>query len=701
MKTALKVFLILLAFNLVSFAQLKYPKAHKDNIVDNYFGTKVPAPYQWMENINSKAVRTWINEEKKITENYFSKIPFRNKLKKRFTQLWNYERYSAPRKEGKYYFFSKNNGLQEQSVVYYQKGLNGKAKVFLDPNTLSKNNTVTLMGMSFSKDYKYCSYSISRGGSDWREFYVMNVATRKKLKDHLQWIKFSGMSWYKHGFYYSRYPSAKGKNRLKIKVENQKLYYHKLGQPQSKDVLVYQDSKHPQRGFDGYVTDDQKYLIINIWKGASNNNLLAFQNLQTKSKIKMIFNKLEAQYSFVDDNNGKFLILTNFKAPNFKVILIDPLDPQKKNWKTIIPESKNVINNVSSVGGKLIVSYLKDANTEVTVFTLNGKKLYDVKLPGIGTASGFTGHKNDKEVFYTFTTFTVPPTIYRYNIAKNKSVLFRKSDLKFDINNYTTKEVFYKSKDGTRVPLFIVYKKGLKLNGENPTMLYGYGGFDISMRPAFRLSILPLLENGGVYAMACLRGGGEYGEKWHKAGMLENKQNVFNDFIWAAKYLIAHKYTSPKRLAIYGASNGGLLIGAVTNQRPDLFRVAIPEMGVLDMLRFQKFTIGWAWVSEYGSSADKKQFEYLYKYSPLQNIRSGVNYPAVLVITADHDDRVFPAHSFKYTATLQAKYKGKNPILIKIETNVGHGTGTNTTKAINIYSDILAFMFYNMGLSMY
>ncbi len=459
--------------------------------------------------------------------------------------------------------------------------------------------------------------------------------------------------------------------------------------------------EHPQRGFDGYVTDDQKYLIINIWEGASNNNLLAFQNLQTKSKIKMIFNKLEAQYSFVDDNNGKFLILTNFKAPDFKVVLIDPLHPQKKNWKTIIPESKNVINNVSSVGGKLIVSYLKDANTKVTVFTLNGKKLYDVKLPGIGTASGFTGHKNDKEVFYTFTTFTVPPTIYRYNIAENKSVLFRKSDLKFDINNYMTKEVFYKSKDGTRVPLFIVYKKGLKLNGENPTMLYGYGGFDISMRPAFRLSILPLLENGGVYAMACLRGGGEYGEKWHKAGMLGNKQNVFNDFIWAAKYLIAHKYTSPKRLAIYGASNGGLLIGAVTNQRPDLFRVAIPEMGVLDMLRFQKFTIGWAWVSEYGSSANKKQFEYLYKYSPLQNIRSGINYPAVLVITADHDDRVFPAHSFKYTATLQAKYKGKNPVLIKIETNVGHGTGTNTTKAINIYSDILSFMFYNMGLSMY
>ena len=699
---ALSVAIALLAWGCNSNKRLTYPKARKDSVVDNYFGVKVADPYRWMENVKSPEVKKWVSEENKLTRDYLSKIPFRDKLRKRFKELWNYEKYSAPRIEGEYYFYSKNNGLQEQSVVYYQKGLNGQAEVFLDPNKFSKDGSVSLAGMSFSRSAKYCSYSISRGGSDWREFYVMSVKDKKLLPDHLQWIKFSGMSWFKDGFYYSRYDEPKGKNKLKVKVKFQKVFYHKVGTKQSKDVLIYQDKKHPYRGFSAGVTDDGKYLVISIWEGSSNNNLLAYGKLsRIKPKIKMIFGKAEANYSFINNLGNKFLILTNYKAPNYKVVLVDPNHPAKEKWKTIIPESKYVINSASVVGGKLFVTYLKDANTKVSVFDLTGKKLYDVKLPGIGTAYGFWGKKNQKELFYTFTSFTYPPTIYRYDVEKNKTYLFKKSNLKFNIENYVTKEVFYKSKDGTKIPLFIVHKKGLKLDGDNPTMLYGYGGFNISMRPSFRITILPLLENGGVYAMACLRGGGEYGEKWHKAGMLFNKQNVFDDFVYAAKYLINEKYTSPKKLAIFGGSNGGLLIGAVTNQHPELFRVAIAAVGVMDMLRFQKFTIGWAWVPEYGSSDNEKQFKYLYKYSPLHNIKSGLNYPAMLITTADHDDRVFPAHSFKYTATLQEKYKGNNPILIRIETKVGHGAGASTSKTINLYTDILSFMFYNMGENMY
>ncbi len=696
-------FILLLILNVFNLAQLKYPKAKKENVVDDYFGVKVADPYRWMENVNSPEVKKWVAEENKLTEKYLSKIPFRKKLRERFKELWNYEKYSAPRKAGKYYFYSKNNGLQEQSVVYFQKGIDGKPKVFLDPNKFSPDGSVSLAAYTFSKDYKYCAYSISRGGSDWREIYVKTIETNKKLNDHLRWIKFSGMSWYKDGFFYSRYPEPKGVNKLKVKMEFQKLYYHKLGTKQSEDKLIYEDKKHPERGFDGYVTNDEKYLIVSIWEGATNKNRLAYAvlNGNEKPKIKMIFPRNNAQYNFIDNIGNKFLILTDYKAPNLRLVLIDPENPAEENWKTIIPESKNVIRGVSTAGGKLIVSYLQDANTKVKIYDYSGKFLYSVKLPGIGTAYGFGGKKKEKEVFYTFTSFTYPPTIYKYNIDENKSVLFRKPALKFNTADYVTKEVFYKSKDGTKVPLFIVHKKGLQLNGENPTLLYAYGGFDIAMTPSFRLTMLPLLENGGVYAMACLRGGSEYGEEWHKAGMLFNKQNVFDDFIAAAEYLIKQKYTSPKRLAIYGGSNGGLLIGAVVNQRPELFRVAVAAVGVMDMLRFQKFTIGWAWVPEYGSSDNKEQFNYIYKYSPLHNIKAGLNYPAMLITTADHDDRVFPAHSFKYTATLQEKYKGKNPILIRIETNVGHGAGASTSKVINLYTDILSFVFYNFGLSMY
>ena len=697
-----KLFLLFLAVSVVACSQqqeIKYPKPHKGKVVDNYFGTKVADPYRWMEDVNSPETKKWVEEENRLTESYLSKIPFRNKIKKSLTELFNYERFSAPAKHGEYYFFSKNDGLQNYSVVYYQKGLTGKPEVFLDPNTFSKDASVSLAGLTFSHNTKYAAYSISKGGSDWRDVFVMDVASRKKLGDHLAWVKFSGMAWFKDGFFYSRYDKPKKGEALKAQNEFQKLYYHKVGTSQNKDVLVMQDKKNPRRGWDASVTDDEKYLVIAGWEGSSDYNLLYYKDLSKKqSKIISLINKLEAQYSVIDNIGSKLLVETNFDAPNYKVVLIDTKRPAKKYWKTVIPETENPIRSVSFVDNKLIVSYLKDANTKVYLFDINGKQIAEVKLPGIGTASGFNGEKTDKEVFYTFTSFTYPPTIYKYNVEKNKSEVFRKSNVKFNPNDYETKQVFYKSKDGTKVPLFITYKKGLKLDGNNPTLLYAYGGFNISLTPRFSVTRIPLLENGGVYAMANIRGGGEYGEKWHKAAMKEKRQNAYDDFIAAGEYLIKAGYTSHEKLAIMGGSNGGLLMGVIINQRPDLAKVAFPMVGVMDLLRFQKFTIGWAWVPEYGSSDNEAEFKYLYKISPLHNLKKGVKYPATLVTTADHDDRVFPAHSFKYAATLQEDNGGDNPTLIRIETKVGHGAGTNVKKTISLYTDIYSFMFYNMGI---
>ena len=697
-----KLFLLFLAVSVVACSQqqeIKYPKPHKGKVVDNYFGTKVADPYRWMEDVNSPETKKWVEEENRLTESYLSKIPFRNKIKKSLTELFNYERFSAPAKHGEYYFFSKNDGLQNYSVVYYQKGLTGKPEVFLDPNTFSKDASVSLAGLTFSHNTKYAAYSISKGGSDWRDVFVMDVASRKKLGDHLAWVKFSGMAWFKDGFFYSRYDKPKKGEALKAQNEFQKLYYHKVGTSQNKDVLVMQDKKNPRRGWDASVTDDEKYLVIAGWEGSSDYNLLYYKDLSKKqSKIISLINKLEAQYSVIDNIGSKLLVETNFDAPNYKVVLIDTKRPAKKYWKTVIPETENPIRSVSFVDNKLIVSYLKDANTKVYLFDINGKQIAEVKLPGIGTASGFNGEKTDKEVFYTFTSFTYPPTIYKYNVEKNKSEVFRKSNVKFNPNDYETKQVFYKSKDGTKVPLFITYKKGLKLDGNNPTLLYAYGGFNISLTPRFSVTRIPLLENGGVYAMANIRGGGEYGEKWHKAAMKEKRQNAYDDFIAAGEYLIKAGYTSHEKLAIMGGSNGGLLMGVIINQRPDLAKVAFPMVGVMDLLRFQKFTIGWAWVPEYGSSDNEAEFKYLYKISPLHNLKKGVKYPATLVTTADHDDRVFPAHSFKYAATLQEDNGGDNPTLIRIETKVGHGAGTNVKKTISLYTDIYSFMFYNMGV---
>ncbi len=698
-KILLAILILFFTTNFYAQKKLEYPKAKKVDVVDDYFGTKVADPYRWMEDVNSEETKAWVEAENKLTESFLSQIPFREKIRKELTEMFNYERYSAPSKHGEYYVYSKNDGLQNFSVVYYQKGLDGEPKVLLDPNKFSDDGSVSLAGISFSKDAKYFSYSISRGGSDWREIYVMETATRKKLNDHLKWVKFSGMSWFKDGFFYSRYDAPKEDEKLKAQNEFQKLYYHKIGTPQSEDVLVLQDKEHPQYGFDGYVTDDEKYLIISVWQGSSDYNALYYKDLSSEnSPIVHVFDKFDAQYSFIDNIGDKFLINTNKDAPNGRIVLVDPNKKGDKIIKTIVPETENPIKSVSFVGGKLIVSYLKDANTKVFVYSPEGERLTEIKLPALGSAYGFNGKRDDKEVFYTFTSFTYPPTIYRYDIEKNKSYLFRKTNVKFNPDDYETKQVFYESKDGTKIPMFITYKKGMKLDGKNPTLLYAYGGFNISLTPYFSITRMYWIEQGGIYALANIRGGGEYGEKWHKAAMKEKRQNAYDDFIAAGEYLIKNKYTSHERLAIMGGSNGGLLMGVIINQRPDLAKVAIPMVGVMDLLRFQKFTIGWAWVPEYGSSDNEEEFKYLIKISPYHNLKKGVKYPAVLVTTADHDDRVFPAHSFKYAARLQEYNGGDNPTLIRIETKVGHGAGTNVKKTIDLYTDIYSFIFYNMGI---
>lgn len=697
-----KIIILCLVFSFFSCpgkAPIKYPVTKKTDHVDDYFGTKVKAPYRWLEDLNSPGTARWIEAQKKVTEQYFSGIGFKEIIKARLTELWNYERCFAPTKEGEYYISRETGGPREHSVVYLQKGLQGKPEVLIDPNTFSEDGSVSLRSFSFSKDQRYLSYGISRGGSDWREFFVMNVKTRKKLSDHIQWVKFSDTAWYRDGFFYTRYAKPEDSEKMKAKNQFQKLYYHKLGTPQSKDKLIFQDRKNPGMFFFCRVTDNEKYLVINAMMGASI-NLLYYKNLETNGEISPVIEKPLGYFRVVGEMDDLFLVYTDYEAPNYKLILIDPKNPRKENWKTVIPGAKNKMENVSYVGGRLIVSYLKDAYTWVSVFDTGGKKLHDIRLPGIGTAFGFEGKKEDNEVFYTFTSFTAPATIYRYNIRENKSELFKKPGVKFDPDKYETRQVFYESKDKTKIPLFIVHKKGLQLGGRNPTLLSGYGGFNVSMRPDFTYSTLvniPLLENGGVFAVACLRGGGEYGEEWHRAGMLEKKQNVFDDFIAAAEYLIASGYTSPQRLAIYSGSNGGLMVGAVINQRPQLFKAAVAAAPPMDMLRYHNFTIAGSVVGEYGSSDDLQQFKYLYKYSPLHNIKEGLNYPATLVTTGDRDDRAFPAHSFKYIATLQEKYKGKNPVLIRIYTNVGHA-GAGTSKIIDFFSDISSFVLYNLGV---
>jgi len=682
---------------------LQYPATKKMDHTDTYHGVKIADPYRWLEDDNSPETAKWVEEQNKVTFAFLEKIPYRAQVKQRLEKLFNYPKYSAPSRRGEYFIFSKNDGLQNQSVLYIQKGLDGTPEVLLDPNKFSTDGTAALGAFSLSKDGKYAGYGISKSGSDWQEYYVMEVAGRKLLADNLKWVKVSGIAWQGDGFYYSRYDAPEAGKELSSKNENHKVYYHKVGTPQAEDELVFEDKANPQRFHNVGTTEDERFAILNVSdrsKGLKGNALF----YRDRTKGDKTFTPIIAtigndNFGVVDNVGDKFLLRTDKNAPNGKVILFDPKNPAESNWKEILPERPEPLQGTGTAGGKLFASYLKDVTTRAYVYDMDGKLENEVQLPGLGTVGGFGGQKDSKFVFYTFSSFNFPPTIYRYDIATRKSSQFRAPDIpEFSPAQYETKQVFYNSKDGTRVPMFVVHKKGLKLDGKNPTLLYAYGGFNVNTPPSFSALRLALLEQGFVYASANIRGGGEYGEKWHEAGTKLKKQNVFDDFIAAAEYLIANKYTSSEKLAIQGGSNGGLLVGAVMNQRPELFKVAIPQVGVMDMLRFHKFTIGWNWIADYGSSEKEDEFKALHAYSPLHNLRPDVKYPATLITTADHDDRVVPAHSFKYAATLQERHRGDNPVLIRIETKSGHGA-SNTTKALEQTADIYAFLMYNLGVT--
>ena len=671
-----------------------YPVARKGDQVDDYHGVKVADPYRWLEDLDSDETRSWVDAENKLSFGFLEAIPARAAIKERITKLWNYEKYGVPFKEGNRYFYSRNSGLQNQSVLYTVTSLDGQPKLVLDPNTLSSDGTVALSGMQVSNGGKLLAYSLSASGSDWQEWKVRDVETGQDLSDDLKWVKFSGVSWTRDnsGFYYSRYDEPKS-DSLKATNYFQKVYFHKLGTPQSEDVLVYERPDQKDWLFGAQVTEDGDYLIIPIFQGTDSKTRVYYKDLKSNnSGVVKLLDDFDAAYSFIGNQGSRFWFQTDLQASRGKIIEIDTAKPERANWKVLVPEGPEALQTATLVNHKFILNYLKDAYTQVRIHDTNGKLLNEVQFPGIGSADGFGGKATDTETFYSFTGFTTPTTIYRYDTATGKSSVFRQPKVDFDPSTFETKQVFYTSKDGTKVPMFITYKKGLKLDGNNPTYLYGYGGFNVSLSPAFSVGNLVWMEMGGVYAQPNLRGGAEYGEDWHQGGMKLKKQNVFDDFIAAAEWLIKNKYTTTPKLSIGGGSNGGLLVGAALTQRPDLFGAALPAVGVMDMLRFQKFTIGWAWVSDYGSSENADEFKALYAYSPLHNIRPGTAYPATLVTTADHDDRVWPGHSFKFAATLQAAQEGSAPILIRIETKAGHGAGKPTSKIIEEIADRWAFL---------
>lgn len=692
---------ILTATNMVA-QKIIYPQAPKDGTVDTYFGVQVPDPYRPLENDSSRATADWVRAENKITQDYLSRITFRSKLLKRMKELVNYEKVSAPsyiKQTGKWYFY-RNSGLQNQSVMYVMDRLGDEknARVFLDPNKLSDDGTVALKGISFSHNGKYAAYSISRSGSDWQEFYVKDAKTGKLLDDHIVWAKFSGASWQGDGFYYSAYDAPQKGREFSNVNSIQKIYYHKIGTPQSQDVLFYQNPANPMRFYSVYVNQEETMMFLTESGAGSGNNVYVRDLRQPNSQFIQMTSNLDLQYSLVETIGDKMYFLTNDGAPKNRLMVTDLAHPGFNEWKTLVPEAKDMLESVTFANGKMILNYMKDASSHAFVYSLDGKQLSEIKFPTFGSA-GFYGEKDRKEVFFYFSSFTVPGSIYQYDLATNTSKVYVSPKVKFNESDYVSEQVFYPSKDGTRIPLFITYKKGLKRNGKNPVYLYGYGGFNIAMPPHFSSNRIPFLEIGGIYAQACLRGGSEYGEEWHLAGTKMNKQNVFDDFISAGEWLIKNKYTSKDYLAIVGGSNGGLLVGACMTQRPDLFKVCIPEVGVMDMLRYHKFTIGWNWAPDYGTSADSKEmFEYLKGYSPLHNLRPGTHYPATLITTADHDDRVVPAHSFKFAATLQADNAGNTPTLIRIDTKAGHGSGKPLSKQLEEQADIYGFILYNMGL---
>ena len=678
---------------------LQYPKAEKDGTVDEYFGEKVSDPYRWLENDTSAQTTAWVEAENKVTNAYLQKIPFRDKLLKRLTELSGYEKIGAPSKHHGKWYFSRNDGLQNQYVIYVKDQLDGEARVFLDPNKLSSDGTVALKSLSFSHNGRWAAYAISRSGSDWQEFFVIDLQTGELTNDHIEWAKFSDASWMGDGFYYSAYDRPTEGKEFSNMNAGMKIYYHKIGTPQSDDELFFQNPAEPMRFYEIEVNDEETLMYL-VESGAGAGNNLYVRDLRKKDALFIqMTNDMDYLYSPLYNEGDCLYLFTNFGAPKGRIMTANIHQPGVNDWQVLVPEQQNVLSSASVIGRQLVLTYSQDACDHAFVYDLDGKMRHEVKLPMVGSVE-FVGKETEPECFYTFTSFTQPGTVYRYDMTTNQSTLYTQPSVKFRLQDYESRQLFFQSKDGTRVPMFITYKKGMKLNGKNPVYLYGYGGFNISLTPYFSASRIPFLEKGGIYAQVNLRGGNEYGEEWHLAGTKMQKQNVFDDFISAAEYLIREGYTSKERLAIVGGSNGGLLVGACMTQRPDLFKVAIPEVGVMDMLRYHKFTIGWNWASDYGTSDDSKEmFEYLKGYSPLHNLKPGTVYPATLVTTADHDDRVVPAHSFKFAATLQECNDGPNPVLIRIDTKAGHGGGKPLAKVLEEQADIYSFILYNMGIS--
>jgi len=679
---------------------LEYPVARKMEQVDSYHGVKVSDPYRWLEDDRSEETGRWVKAENEVTFSYLDKIPYRAQVMKRLEQLYNYPKYVQPFRRGSLYFFSKNDGLQNQNVFYVQTGLDGAPELLLDPNKFSADGTSRLHALTVSKDGQYCAYAVSTGGADWEEAHVMEVGTRKTLGDDLKGLKFSTLAWSGKGFFYSRFDAPKAEHELTSKDEFQKIYYHRLGTAQSEDELIYEDKAKPEQFYQVETTEDERYATLSVGAKGARGNALFFRELSKpgKSFTAIVPEISDDSFQVVDNIGDKFLVMTNRKAPNNRLALYDPA---KKDgaWTDVISEKPETLEDVATAGGKIFATYMKDVASRVSVYSLTGQMENDIMLPGVGTTAGFGGNHDDKITFFSFTSLNYPRTIFSYDIAARTAKVFRSPEISgFKADDYETKEVFFASKDGTRVPMFLVYRRGLKLDGNNPVLVSGYGGFSVVESPEFGTLRLVLLEQGFVYAQVNMRGGGEYGEKWHLAGSKLKKQNVFDDFIAAGEWLIANKYTSREKLAIQGGSNGGLLMGAVINQRPELYRAVVAQAGVMDMLRFQKFTIGWAWVAEYGSSDNEDEFKTLYGYSPLHNVRAGVKYPATLITTADHDDRVVPGHSFKYAAALQAAASHENPVLIRIDTNSGH-SASSTTKTLEQTRDIYSFIFYNLGVT--
>lgn len=702
MKRVIIPFLALSFMMSCSEKPMQYPPTKKGDVKDTYFGTEVEDPYRWLEDDNSSETAEWVKTQNQLTFGYLEKLPNRDLIKTRLTELWDYPKYGTPFKEAGKFFFFKNNGLQNQSVLYTTADLAAEPKVLLDPNTLTTDGTAALTSTEISNDGKYLIYQIAKSGSDWNEIFVKNIETGEMLPDHILWVKFSGTSWYKDGFFYSAYDKPEAGSELSKANEFQKVYFHKLGTDQSADQLIVSDPTNAKRMFGAELTEDKRFLIVSKSIG-TNGNALDFKDLSKKNSTFInLMSEYEFNFSVVDNIGDNLYVHTNYKAPKYRLIKIDTNKPEEKNWVDVIPEKKDVMESVGLVAGKMVVTYMTDAHSKAEIYACDGTFEREIQLPGIGTVGGFSGKKDDPMAFFSYTSFNTPGEVYKYDFTTNQMTLHFRPEVKFNPEDFEVNQVFYASKDGTKIPMFIVHKKGIELNGKNPTLLYAYGGFNISLTPSFSSARIAFIEKGGILAVANLRGGGEYGEEWHLAGTKLKKQNVFDDFIAAAEYLINQKYTSTEKLAIQGGSNGGLLIGAVTNQRPDLFKVALPQVGVMDMLRFHKFTIGWAWAGDYGTSDDNEEmFKYLYNYSPYHTIKKGVVYPAILATTADHDDRVVPAHTFKYMARLQEYGAGnKLPLLVRIDSKAGHGAGKPTAKVIEEYTDVWSFVFYHLGMKM-